>query len=136
MAASSNYGGGHADSNNSHGVSAGRQNAFKVLVKDIANNLSSEDLEKLSFFCGVSLGEGEKRPKSALDLLWDMLRKGKFSHTSPEGMEKLLRDIDRCDLITTHLDPFKEKYIITREVTGFSATGTHGATTTGMSNVW
>lgn len=101
------------------------RDAFKVVVKDIANQLSSEDMVKLRFFCGGSLEEGENKHRSALDLLWDMLRKGKFSHTNPEGMEKLLRDIDRCDLITMHLEGYKERYMV-RDATSCHSTATAG----------
>jgi len=82
--------------------------AFKVMLKDIADHLSADDMKKLSFFCGNSLEEREK--KQPLDLLWDMLRRGKFSFSSLDNLEKYLRHIDRCDLITDYLESFKSQY--------------------------
>ena len=103
----SSYGGDTAGSL-AKGSPTPAKEAFKVMLKDIADHLSADDMKKLSFFCGNSLEEREK--KQPLDLLWDMLRRGKFSFSSLDNLEKYLRRIDRCDLITDYLESFKDQY--------------------------
>lgn len=93
------------------------------MLKDISNQLSTEDVKKLKFFCGDSLEDGDK--KKPLDLLWDMLRRGKFSCNSLESLDKHLRHIDRCDLIDVYLEPFKEQYP-PREVVSCPTSLMHG----------
>ena len=120
LASDAGYGSGPAGGLGSPTVA---REAFKVMLKDIANQLSADDVEKLMFFCGNNGGDSAK--KSALDLLGEMMRRGKYSHRCVDGLEKHLRHIDRCDLITDYLEPFVTKFP-QKEMTGLQSVVRHG----------
>ena len=80
---------------------------FKQVVKNIADDIDKPD--KLMFMCDMMYKSFGIRA-SALDILWKQVEKGKFAHDNIQPLECLLTDIDRCDLITKHIDPYKQKY--------------------------
>ena len=81
---------------------------FLVLIKNLAGEITAErQLEMLGFFEGIAVAE--VRGKSALELLSDMMRKGRFSHTNLEPLQRRLREIDRSDLVRV-VDKYQQKY--------------------------
>ena len=81
---------------------------FKRVLKNTADDIT--ELSKLTFMSdtGPTSIKGEKL--TALDILWKQVQKGKFAHDNVEPLERLLKDIDRCDLVSQHIDPYKQKY--------------------------
>lgn len=81
---------------------------FLVLVKNIAAEITdSSHLEMLGFFEGMAVSE--VKGKSALELLSGMMRKGRFSYTDVEPLQKKLKDIDRPDLVR-EVEKYQQKY--------------------------
>ena len=83
---------------------------FKRVLKDIADDIT--ELSKLIFMCDMmSLMSDNKREKTtALEILCSQYQKGKFAHDNIEPLERLLTDIDRCDLTSKYIEPYKQKY--------------------------
>jgi hypothetical protein len=78
---------------------------FKRVLKNIAEDIT--ELSKLSFMCDMNLTDSKP---AALEILWKQVQKGKFAHDNIEPLERLLKDIDRCDLASKHIEPYKKKY--------------------------
>lgn len=80
---------------------------FKILVKNIADDIT--DLEKLRYMSDA-VQTGQVKSQSALDILWVLERKGKFAYNNIGPLEKLLQDVDRCDLVSKYIVPYKQTY--------------------------
>ena len=80
---------------------------FKRMVMNVADDIRVHELSKLRYLCGETQ-KGEDL--SVLDHLQKLIEKGRFSHDNVEPLEGLLKAIDRCDLLTKHIEPYKEKY--------------------------
>ena len=81
---------------------------FKLMVKSIAEDINN--LSKLMYMCGMNSTASDRDKMTALDILWKLEKQGKFAHNNVGPLESLLRDIDRCDLVTKHIEPYKHKY--------------------------
>ena len=81
---------------------------FKRVVKDIADDI--HDLTKLTFMCDVDRLGAKGDKLTALDVLWKQVQKGIFAQDNILPLERLLKDIDRCELVSKHIEPYKQKY--------------------------
>ena len=81
---------------------------FKRVLKNVAEDIT--DLSTLSFMCDMNLTDTKLEKSTALAILWKQVQKGKFAHDNIEPLERLLTDIDRCDLASKHIEPYKQKY--------------------------
>ena len=83
---------------------------FKRLVVQLAGALDDEESRvKIRYLQKDKLGHGWEAMK-ALEILQRLEEKGAFSARNVQPLEALLRDMDRCDLIGSHLEPYREKY--------------------------
>ena len=83
---------------------------YKRLILQLGDALEDEKLkEKIRYLHKDKLGTVGEDIK-ALVLLRKLEEKGLFSARKLDPLESLLRDIDRCDLVESHLDPFRQKY--------------------------
>lgn len=81
---------------------------FKLMVKNIAEDIN--DLSKLMYMCGMNNTGSDRDKMTALDIFWKLEKRGKFAHDNVGPLESLSRSIDRCDLVTKHIEPYKQKY--------------------------
>ena len=81
---------------------------FKRALKNIAEDIT--ELPKLNFMSDTNPTDVAGQKLTALDVLWKQVKKGKFAHDNIEPLECLLKDIDRCDLASKHIEPYKQKY--------------------------
>ena len=81
---------------------------FKLMVKNITEDIN--DLSKLMYMCGMNNTGSDRDKLTALDIFWKLEKRGKFAHDNVRPLESLLRRIDRCDLVTKHIEPYKQKY--------------------------
>lgn len=81
---------------------------FKRVLKNVAEDIT--DLSTLTFMCDMNLTDTKLEKSTALAILWKQVQKGKFAHDNIEPLERLLTDIDRCDLASKHIEPYKQKY--------------------------
>ena len=81
---------------------------FKRVVKNIADDI--HDLTKLTFMCDIDRSGAKGDRLTALSVLWKQVQKGKFAQDNILPLERLLKDIDRCDLVSKHIEPYKQKY--------------------------
>ena len=81
---------------------------FKRALKNIADDIT--ELSKLTFMCDMNLTDTKQEKSTALEILWKQVQKGNFAHDNIEPLERLLKDIDRCDLASKHIEPYKQKY--------------------------
>lgn len=87
-------------------------NDFKRLVVQLAGALDDEDSRgKMRYLHKDKLGPGHaSEGLKALELFNRLEEKGVFSARNVQPLEELLKNIDRCDLVETHLEPFRRKY--------------------------
>ena len=82
---------------------------FKRVLKNIAEDIT--DISKLTFMCDMNLTDTKQEKPTALEILQKQLQKGIFAHDNIEPLERLLKkDIDRCDLASKYIEPYKQKY--------------------------
>ena len=81
---------------------------FKLIVKNTAEDINN--LSKLMYMCGMNNTGSDGDKMTPLDILWKLEKRGKFAHDNIGPLESLLRSIDRCDLVTKHIEPYKQKY--------------------------
>ena len=81
---------------------------FKRVVKNIADHIN--DISKLTFMCDVEHTGPKENKLTALEILWKQVQKGRFAHDNVSPLESLLKDIDRCDLVSKYVVPYKQKY--------------------------
>ena len=81
---------------------------FKRVVKNIADDIN--DLSKLTFMCDVDRSNAKGDKLTALDVLRKQVQKGTFAQDNVAPLERLLKDIDRCDLVSKHIEPYKQTY--------------------------
>ena len=79
--------------------------AFRKLVSDISEHLSQDEVAKFSFIQHVP-----DKNASALAAFNYLLRKGVFSHNNVEPLATILKNIDRHDLLTQLVEPYKDNY--------------------------
>ena len=85
----------------SHGD--GGYQAYKVLIKRIAERLVEDDVKKIIHFCDLP---STLNSADSLDILTRLEKKGQFSHANIDPLKGLLQNIDRCDLVNQLVDPF------------------------------
>ena len=83
---------------------------FKFMVKNIAQDVDDRSTQSLMYLCNMNSAGSERDKTTALDVLWKLEKKGTFSHDNTGPLETLLKRIDRCDLVTKHIDAYKQKY--------------------------
>ena len=82
---------------------------FRRVLKNIAEDIT--DISKLTFMCDMNLTDTKQEKPTALEILQKQLQKGIFAHDNIEPLEQLLKkDIDRCDLASKYIEPYKQKY--------------------------
>ena len=81
---------------------------FKRVLKNIAEDIT--EIPMLMFMCDINLMDTRRETPTALEILWKQWRKGIFAHDNIEPLERLLKDIDRCDLASKYIEPYKQKY--------------------------
>lgn len=84
-----------------------RRRSYKQMVQDIAENLGSEDVQKIVFLYDLPT---EYSSKSALVALRRLEMQGQFSDSDTERLESLLKSINRYDLINKHLLQYLQHY--------------------------
>ena len=83
---------------------------YKRLILQLGDALEDEKVkEKIRYLHKDKLGTVREDIK-ALALLQKLEEKGLFSARKLAPLKSLLRDIERCDLFESHLDPFCQKY--------------------------
>ena len=83
-----------------------RQTEFRKLLSALAEQLQPEDIRKCSFLKSLPNG----RTATALETLDYLMKKGTFSHSNVDPLVQLLQDINRCDLVTDLVDPYRNDY--------------------------
>ena len=86
---------------------------YKRLIVKLGDALNDDESKgKIRYLHKDKLGGacGEDTKASALDLLKKLEEKGLFSARNISPLESLLKDVDRCDLIESHLEPYRRKY--------------------------
>ena len=84
----------------------GRHDAYKALISLIAEKLSAEDLRSLEWHVDAP---PKLRTGSALDLLENLQRQGKFSEQVVGNLSELMKKINRMDLME-RVDQYKCQY--------------------------
>ena len=77
-----------------------REEAFKGVLLKLSHNLRQENVRDLAVLGSVTSSE------TAIDVLKKLWEKGYFSPNSCAGLDKLLRDIDRYDLVERYTDTY------------------------------
>jgi len=77
--------------------------AYKVLIKQIAERLVEDDVKKIIHFCDLP---STLNPADSLGALTRLEKRGQFSHANIDPLKGLLQNIDRCDLVNQFVDPF------------------------------
>lgn len=77
------------------------------MVQDIAENLGSEDVQKIVYQYDLPT---EYSSTSALVALRRLEMQGQFSDSDTEPLESLLKSINRYDLISKHLLQYRQHY--------------------------
>ena len=77
------------------------------MVSDIAENLGSEDVQKLVFLHDLP---SEYSRKSALVALRLLETRGEFSESQTERLVTLLKEINRFDLIDRYLSQYRSDH--------------------------
>ena len=81
---------------------------FKLMVKNTADDIN--DIFKLTYMCNMNQTSSKGEDFSALDVFRKLEQKGYFAYNNIGPLEQLLVNIDRCDLVTKHIDPYKQTY--------------------------
>lgn len=83
---------------------------YKRLIVELGSALDDgEPKGKIRYLHKDKLGTGGES-MTALEMLERLEGKGVFSARKIGPLEGLLRDCHRCDLIDTHLEPYRQKY--------------------------
>ena len=82
--------------------------AYKKVVARIAEDLKDVDVRTIQYTEDLKSDPTSKH--LALDLLECLEKKGAFSYHNIEPLEAILSSVNRCDLITKHVDDFKRQY--------------------------
>lgn len=81
---------------------------FKLMIKNITEDIN--DLSTLTYMCGVNNTGPDRDKTTALDVFWKLEKRGEFAHDNVKPLESLLKRISRYDLVTKHVEPYKQKY--------------------------
>lgn len=84
----------------------GHLEAFRKLISDVSEHLLPEEVKKCSFLRGLP----QDGTQTALDTLSYLIKIGKFSHSNVEPLVSLLKDVNRHDLVSTLVEPYKEEH--------------------------
>lgn len=80
--------------------------AYKLLITSVADDLHDEDVSKIVFVQDLPQNQSWK----ALDVMQCLEKRGKFSCYEIEPLEQLLKDANRCDLVTKYVTEYKRLY--------------------------
>ena len=79
--------------------------AYKQLIIDIADNLSPEDIERLSYQQDV-----QTEFKDSMKLFRYLERRGRIGQLKLSDLSEMLKAIHREDLVTKMIEPFQRKH--------------------------
>ena len=79
-----------------------RKSVFRKLITSVSEHLQPEEVAKCSFICNLP----KDRSSSALHTLEYLMQAGEFSHCNVEPLVKLLKDINRHDLVNELVEPY------------------------------
>ena len=82
------------------------QTAFRKLLSNLSEHLRPEDVSKIVFYRNLP----EDRTSKALDTLRYLMETGAFSHANVKPLIDLLKNINRHDLVSDHVDPYMEEH--------------------------
>ena len=80
---------------------------YKLMVKNIAEALNTNDLSKLTYMCDL---DNISTETDALNIFRKLERKDEFTYDNVGPLEDILKSIDRCDLVRNHIESYKQKY--------------------------
>ena len=83
-----------------------RQSVFRKLITEISEHLLPGEVTKCSFIHNLP----KERSSSALDTLESLMQGGTFSHSNVEPLVKLLKDINRHDLVNEQVESFRREF--------------------------
>ena len=75
---------------------------------DLAEQLRPEDIKKCSFLYQIP----DDSATTGLDALGYLMNKGTFSHSNIDALEKVLEDIDRCELVSDFVGKYREEHAV------------------------
>ena len=84
-----------------------RQWAFRKLITEISEHLLPGEVLKCSFIHNLPKTE---RSSSALHTLESLMQGGMFSHSNVDPLVKLLKDINRHDLVNEQVETFLTEF--------------------------
>ena len=90
-----------------------RRSSFKQMVKDTAEDMGVKDVQTIAFMHDLPDDYKTAPPLLALQHLE---RQGKFSDSSLQFLETLLKDINRYDLISKHLEPYRRSFCFSKGI--------------------
>ena len=80
--------------------------AYKLLITNVAGDLHADDVTTILFMEDLPQDQTWK----ALQVLHFLEKRGRFSCYDIEPLETLLRESNRCDLITKYVTEYKRQY--------------------------
>ena len=80
--------------------------SYKLLITSVADDLHDEDVSKIVFVQDLPRSQSW----TALHVMQCLEKRGKFSCYKIEPLEELLRDANRCDLVTKYVTEYKRLY--------------------------
>ena len=83
-----------------------RQSAFRKLITKLSEHLQPEDVKKCAFIRTLP----KDRTPTALGTLEYLMQVGEFSYTNVEPLIDLLKDVDRHDLVSDLVEPYKNEH--------------------------
>ena len=84
-----------------------RRRSYKHMVRDIADNLGSEDVRRIVYIHDLPQELGDK---SGLEVLQHLERRGQVRERDTKQLESLLQEIHRFDLIDKHLAHYRRDF--------------------------
>ena len=84
----------------------GIRDDFKLMISKVSSSLRQVDVDRIRY---LSLLTDQDTEMSALKLLEILEQKGVYSHTNIKPLEDLLRNAERCDLVSEYIEPYKRK---------------------------
>lgn len=84
-----------------------RRLSYKQMVQDVADDMGTEDVQKIVFQFDLP---ADYKSKSALAALRELEVRGKFSDSDISPLLGLLQSIHRYDLINKHVTPYQQRF--------------------------
>ena len=87
----------------------GIRDDFKLMISKVSSSLRQVDVDRIRYVFTISLPTDQDTELSALKLLEILEQKGVYSHTNIKPLEDLLRNAERCDLVSEYIEPYNRK---------------------------